>query len=176
MLKFTAATLLVFACLAWAGCRMSSGLNQRLARSAGGSYATTDTYLRTLEIASPSQRVLTAISTLPAEDAILFVAPNQDAETELTYRATASLIWPHEVGAFHCNGGDSSGANQGKPTLLFTPRAEKKIRWLLLYRLLPSKPSTVVAEIGPHLKLIQIEDTSTNEAEAWTSYCSQSRY
>ncbi|MEO6725031.1 MAG: hypothetical protein ABIP14_06985 [Blastocatellia bacterium] len=173
MLKVTAAMLLVFACLAWAGCRASSGLNQRLAklaapplaRSSGGSYATTDTYLRTLEIASPSLRVLDAVSPLPKEDAILFVAPAQNAETELTYRAVASLSWPHEIGALHCGLG---GVNGGQPTLLFTPRAEKKIRWLLLYRLAPSKQSIVKAEIGPHLKLIPIE-----EGKEWISYCSR---
>lgn len=181
MLKFTTATLLVFVCLVWAGCRISSGLNQRLAklaapplaRSAGGSYSTTDTYLRTLEIAAPSQRVLAAISALPKEDAILFIAPNQDAETELMYRAIASLSWPHEVGALHCHQGRSDGANHDQPALLFAPRADKKTRWLLLYQLPPSQPSTVVAEIGPHLKLIRVEEPSRNEAGTWTSYCSQ---
>ena len=172
--------LLVFACLAWAGCRASSEINQRLAmlaapplaRSSGGSYATTDTYLRTLEIASPSLRVLAAVSPLPKDDAILFVAPAPDlapaldhAETELTYRAVASLSWPHEVGALHCGLG---GANGGQPTLLFQPRAAKTVRWLLLYRLAPSKQSIVKAEIGSHLKLIPIE-----EGKEWISYCSR---
>ncbi|MDQ3009580.1 MAG: hypothetical protein M3X11_02600 [Acidobacteriota bacterium] len=173
MLKFTTAMLLVSACLAWTGCRASSALNERLAklgapplaRSSGGSYATTDTYLRMLEIASPSSRVLAAIAPLTKEDAILFVAPSQDAETELTYRAVASLSWPHEVGALHCGVG---GANGDQPALLFQPRAEKTVRWLLLYRLAPSKQSIVKAEIGPHLKLIPIE-----EGKEWISYCSR---
>jgi len=157
-------------CFVWAGCRAASHFDQRLmtlvtpplARSSGGSYATTDTYLRPLAIAEPSARALAALSPLPKEDAILFVAPDQDAETELVYRVLATLSWPHEVGALHCH------AEGGRPFLLFKPREEKTVRWLLLYRLAPPEKSPVAAEIGPHLKLVPI-----TEVKEWTSYCSQ---
>ncbi len=168
LLKITATILLLSGCLSGMGCRTSSELKgrlaeltaPRLARSAGGGYATTDTYLRALEIASPSLRVIAAVSPLPKEDAILFVAPNQNAETELTYRAIASLSWPHEVGALHCGLG---GVNSGQPTLLFKPRAGQKVRWLLFYQLTPPAQSAIAAEIGPHLKLIAIEEVSRKE-------------
>jgi hypothetical protein len=168
LLKVSAAILLLSSCLFGASCRASSDLKERLAgllapplaRSSGGRYATTDSYLRSMEIAEPSAQVLATIAPLPTEDAMIFIAPTQEAETELAYRVIASLSWPREVGALHCS------ANNGQ--LLFKPRAEKKVRWLLLYRLAPPKQSTVTAEIGPHLKLIQIE-----EAKEWSSYCSQ---
>jgi hypothetical protein len=170
LLKITAAIFLLSGCFVWAGCRAASQFDQRLmklvtpplARSAGGSYATTDTYLRPLAIAEPSARVLAALSPLPKKDAILFVAPDQDAETELVYRVLATLSWPHEVGALHC------AASGGRPFLLFKPREEKTVRWLLLYQLAPSDKLPVAAEIGPHLKLVPI-----TEVKEWTSYCSQ---
>ena len=168
MLRITA-TFLLSGCFLWAGCRAASRFNGRLAelvappraRSSGGAYATTDTYLSPLEIAEPSVRVLAAVSPLPKEDAVLFVAPNQDAETELVYRVVASLSWPHEVGALHCGEGV-------RPSLLFESRGGRKVRWLLLYRLAPGQALTVTAEVGPHLKLIPVP-----EAKEWTSYCSQ---
>jgi len=176
LLKITTMILLLSGCLLGAGCRTSSRFTERLAilavpplaRSAGGSQATTDSYLRSLEVAEPSRQVLDAIAALPKNDAILFIAPTQEPETELAYRTIASLSWPHEVGALHCGLGSLSGANGGQPALLFQPRAAKPIRWLLFYRLAPPKQSTVKAEIGPHLKLTPIE-----EGKEWTSYCSR---
>lgn len=173
LLKITAAILLLSGCLFVASCRASSELKERLARlaapplarSSGGSHATTDSYLRSLEVAAPSQRVLAAIAPLPKEDTMIFVAPTRDAETELTYRVIASLSWPREVGALHCDAGGGQ--------LLFKPRAGKKVRWLLFYRLAPPKQSGVAAEIGPHLKLIPIEEASRKEEGEWTSYCSR---
>ncbi len=173
LLKITITILLLSGCLLGAGCRASSRFTERLAnlaapplaRSAGGSYATTDSYLRSLEVAEPSRRVLAAIASLPENDAILFITPTQESETELAYRTIASLSWPHEVGALHCG---LSGVDGGQPALLFQPRAAKQIRWLLFYRLAPPKQSTVKVEIGPHLKLTPIE-----EGKEWTSYCSQ---
>ncbi|MEK7829895.1 MAG: hypothetical protein AAB401_02355 [Acidobacteriota bacterium] len=168
LLKSTAAGLLLIGCAGLLGCSAISRFNnrmaklaapQQLARSAGGSYATTDVYLRGLEIPNPSEKVLAAVSQLPKDDAILFVAAGHDAETELVYRSIASLSWPREVGALHC------GQN---PELLFQPRAGKQIRWLMFYRIVPPAGLTPPTEIGPHLKLIPIE-----EAKEWISYCRQ---
>lgn len=168
LLKFTAASLLLLESFAGTGCNLSSRLNQRLsklaapqtlARSSGGSDATTDSYLSLLDIPEPSKQILAAVSPLPKEDAIIFIAPSREPELELAYRSIASLSWPHQVGALHCS---------ESPELLFKPRAEKKVRWLLLFRIKPSQTSTVKAEIGPHLQLVAaIEDTE------WTSYCSR---
>jgi hypothetical protein len=168
LLKFTAASLLLFESFAGAGCNAASRLNQRLsklaapqtlARSSGGSYATTDSYLSLLEIPEPSTQVLAAVSQLPREDAIIFIAPSREPDIELVYRVIATLSWPREVGALHCS---------ESPMLLFKPRAEKNVRWLLLFRIKPSQSSTVTAEIGPHLKLV-----SAGENAEWTSYCSR---
>lgn len=171
LLKSTAASLLLIGCIGLPGCSTISSINnrmtrlvapQQLARSAGGNYATTDAYLHRLEIPNPSEKILAAISQLPKDDAVLFVAPPRQPEIELVYRSVASLSWPHEIGALHCG---------QYPELLFQPRAGKQIRWLMFYQTTPPadlerlKPPT---EIGQHLKLIQIE-----EAKEWTSYCSQ---
>ena len=171
LLKLLAVCLLSVGCAGLLGCSTISSFNnrmarlvapQQLARSAGGIYATTDAYLRQLEIPAPSEKILAAISQLPKDDAILFVAPPRQPEIELVYRAVASLSWPLEIGALHC----------GKyPELLFQPRAGKQIRWLMFYQTaLPTdlerfEPPT---EIRKHLKLLPIE-----EAKEWTAYCSQ---
>lgn len=168
VLKIAAASLLLIEGLAGTGCSTASRLHQRLsklaapqtlARSSGGSHATTDSYLSLLEIPEASRQVLAALSPLPKGDAVMFIAPSREPEIELAYRVIATLSWPHEVGALHC--GES-------PALLFKPRAEKKVRWLLLFRIKPSQSSTVTAEIGPHLKLV-----AAGEDSEWTSYCSR---
>lgn len=172
-LKVSAIGLLMTGGIIFSSCESLSKINQRLinivakqpmARSAGGQYATTDTYLRSLEIQKPSERVLATVAQLPGNDAIIFVAPSRTPEIELTYRVIASLSWPREVGALHCSLGDASGR---QPELLFQPRKEKQIRWLFFYRISPPAESKSVTEIGPHLKLVPIE-----EAKEWTSYCS----
>lgn len=168
---YIVASLWLLAYLAGSGCHTLSRPNQRLsafaasqplARSAGGRYATTDSYLSLLEIREPSTQILAAVSPLPKDDAILFIAPHRTPEIELAYRVIASLSWPHEIGALHC------GANGESTTLLFKPQAGKAVRWLLLFRLNPPDSSLVAAEIGPQLKLIPIK-----EETEWTSYCSQ---
>ncbi|MGH9802941.1 MAG: hypothetical protein ACRD82_21445 [Blastocatellia bacterium] len=165
--NFLAFGLLLFACLSLLGCSSLSRLNSRmtrlaapnsLSRSAGGKYATTDAYLRALEIPNASETIITAMSQVPNEDAIQFITANREPETELIYRSIASLSWPHEVGELHC-GGQS-------PELLFQPRAGKKIRWLLFYQIAPPAGLKPETEIGAHLKLIPVE-----EAKEWTSYC-----
>lgn len=143
---------------------MNVAAKQPLARSSGGQYATTDTYLRSLEIPNASERVLAAVAHLPENDAMMFIAPSRTPEIELTYRVIASLSWPREVGALHCRLGD---ATVPKPELLFQPRKEKQVRWLFFYRISPPAGAKSVTEIGPHLKLVPIE-----EAKEWTSYYS----
>lgn len=170
-MKYSVVSLWLLSCLANGGCHSLSRFNQRLstlaasqplARSASGRYATTDSYLSLLKIREPSKQILAAVSQLPKDDAIFFIAPNRTPEIELAYRVIASLSWPHEVGALHC------GVNGESTTLLFKPRAEKTVRWLFLFRINPPNPSLVVAEIGPHLKLIPIK-----EETEWTTYCSR---
>ncbi|MBL8188611.1 MAG: hypothetical protein JNK38_11420 [Acidobacteria bacterium] len=164
---------LIFGSALFSSCGSLSKVNQQLtnvvarqpmARSAGGPYATTDTYLRSLEIPNPSERVLAAVTQVPENDAMMFIAPSRTPEIELTYRVIASLSWPREVGALHCRLGDATTA---KPEFLFQPRKEKQIRWLFMYRTSLPVGSKSVTEIGPHLKLVPIE-----EAKEWTSYCS----
>lgn len=171
--KVTAIVLLVIGCCFLSSCESLSKANQHLtrliaqkplARSAGGQYATTDTYLRSLEIPKPSARLLAVVAQLPENDAMMFIAPSRTPEIELTYRVIASLSWPREVGALHCHPGD---AKKHPPELLFQPRREKQIRWLLFYRISPPAGLKSVTEIGPHLKLIPLE-----EAKEWISYCS----
>jgi hypothetical protein len=168
LLKFAAASWLLIESFAATGCSTASRLHQRLsklaapqtlARSSGGSNATTDSYLSLLETPEPSKHVLAAVSQLPKEDAIIFIAPGRDPEIELAYRVMATLSWPREVGALHCSESHA---------LLFKPRPEKKVRWLLLFRIKPSPRSTVKAEIGPHLKLV-----AAGEDSEWTTYCSR---
>ena len=172
---FRIATLgaVITCCCFFSSCESLFKVNQQLtnvfarqpmARSAGGPYATTDTYLRSLQIPNPSERVLAAVAQVPENDAMMFIAPSRTPEIELTYRVIASLSWPREVGALHCRLGD---ATTSKPELLFQPRKEKQIRWLFFYRTSPPAGSKSVTEIGPHLKLVPIE-----EAKEWTSYCS----
>ncbi len=174
-LKFNAflSVSLIFGGVLFSSCESIFKVNQQLtnvvakqplARSAGGPYATTDTYLRSLEIPNPSERVLEAVAQLPENDAMMFIAPGRTPEIELTYRVIASLSWPREVGALHCRLGD---ATTSKPELLFQPRQEKQIRWLFFYRISPPAGSKSVTEIGPHLKLVPIE-----EPKELSSYCS----
>lgn len=168
LLKISAAVWLLLESFAGTGCNAASRITQRLsklaapqtlARSSGGGNATTDSYLSLLEIPEASKQVLAAVSQLPKEDAIIFIAPSREPEIELAYRVIATLSWPREVGALHCS---------ESPTLLFKPRAEKKVRWLLLFRVKPLPSSTVTAEIGPHLKLV-----AAGEDAEWISYCSR---
>jgi len=136
-----------------------------LARSASGDYATTDSYLSTLELPNASKQVQFAVSFVPQDAAIIFVAPDSSPETELTYRTIAYLSWPHQVGALHCR------ANGESPTLLFKPREDKLIRGLMFYRQpVPAGLSAASSplEFGPHLKLVPIQ-----ELKEWTFYCSQ---
>lgn len=149
------------------GCSASDRLSkifapQPLARSAGGSYATTDSYLSTLEIPNPSETVLATLSKLPEEDAMVFIAKGREPQTELTYRTIAYLGWPRQIAALHC------GSTGESPTLLFKPQDGKKIRWMIFYRIEPPADSSSQVFIGDNLKLIPIE-----EVKEWTSYCSQ---
>ena len=164
---------LIFGSVLFSSCESLFKVNQKLtnvvarqpmARSAGGPYATSDTYLRSLEIPNPSERVLTAMAQVPENDAMMFIAPSRTPEIELTYRVIASLSWPREVGALHCRLGDATTI---KSELLFQPRQEKQIRWLFFYRTSPPAGSKSVTEIGPHLKLVPIE-----EPKELSSYCS----
>lgn len=166
--------LLMICSFLFSGCESLGRINQRLtqivakqplARSAGGQYATTNTYLRSLEISNPSERVLAALAQLPEHDAMMFIAPPRNPEIELTYRVIASLSWPREVGALHCSLGD---AIVRQPELLFQPRPEKRIRWLLFYRINPPVGLKPAMEIGPHLKLVPLE-----EMKEWIFYCRQ---
>src|SRR5262245_55068957 len=62
-------------------------------KAAGGAYDTTDRYLDSLQIPSPSEAVLKAFATIPADDAIMFITSGNDASTELTYRSISYLGW-----------------------------------------------------------------------------------
>ncbi|MBP6822293.1 MAG: hypothetical protein KA368_12165 [Acidobacteria bacterium] len=175
--KVSTVGLLTAGGIIFSSCESLSKINQQLtnvvakqplARSAGGQYATTNTYLSSLEIQNPSERVLAAVAQLPENDAIIFVAPSRTPEIELTYRVIASLSWPHEVGALHCSMGD---ANVNQSELLFQPRKEKQVRWLFFYRISPPAGLQPVTEIGSHLKLISIKET-----KEWISYCSPSPF
>jgi len=167
LLKPLAAVFLVASVAILPGCGANNRLiklaaPQPLARSAGGSYATTDVYLSGLEIPNPSERTGAVISQLPKDDAIMFIAQEQTPEIELTYRSIAYLSWPRQIGSLYC------GAKTETPVLLFKPEAEKKVRWLIFYRIQTPAALTVANEIGSHLKLIHIE-----EAKQWTYYCSR---
>ncbi len=161
------ACLLLLESFAATGCRNVARVRRHLtalaapqvpARSAGGDFATTDSYLFRLELLEPSKQVLAFLSNLPKKDAIMFIAPDRQPETELLYRTIASLGWPREMGALHC---------KEPSTPLFKPRPEKPIRWLLLYRIKPLPSSTVLAQLGEHLKLVSVKEDSE-----WISYCS----
>lgn len=137
----------------------------QLARSAGGNFATTDSYLSALEMPKPSEQVLAAVRQLPEDDAMIFIGPDSEPQTELVYRTIAYLSWPRQIGALHC------GAKGEPPMLLFKPREDKQIRWLILYRRqvpadVPTLPGSI--ELGAHLKLIPVQET-----KEWTFYCSQ---
>lgn len=137
----------------------------QFARSAGGPYATTDSYLSALELPNPSGQVLAAVSQLQSDNAMIFVGPDSEPETELVYRTIAYLSWPRQVGALHC------GAKDEQPTLLFKSREDKPIRWLIFYRRQAPAALSVLPgsmELGAHLKL-----TPAQERKEWTSYCSQ---
>ena len=166
--KLPTVGLLLIGSLFFSSCQPLSNANQRLAnlaagqplaRSAGGRFATSDTYLRSLEIETPSERVLAVMAKLPETDAILFASASRTPEIELTYRVIVSLGWPREVGALHCG---------SSPELLFQPRREKPIRWLLFYRIAPPAELKPVAEIGQHLKLVAAE-----EGKEPAAYCPQ---
>ncbi len=137
----------------------------QLARSAGGDFATTDSYLSSLELPKPSEQVLAAVRQLPEDDAMIFIGPDSELQTELVYRTISYLSWPRQIGALHC------GTKGEPPTLLFKPREDKPIRWLIFYRRqvpadLSASPASM--ELGAHLKLIPVQET-----KEWAFYCSQ---
>ncbi|MBS1787366.1 MAG: hypothetical protein JST85_06580 [Acidobacteria bacterium] len=137
----------------------------QFARSSGGAYATTDSYLSALEIPNTSQQMLSTLSSVPKDDAIIFVASDSTPETELVYRTVAYLGWPRQIGALHC------GAKNEPHALLFKPREDKPIRWLIFYRRqIPAGLSQLSRsiELGVHLKLISAQTT-----KEWNFYCSQ---
>lgn len=131
-----------------------------LARSQGGVNATTDRYLLSLDLAEPSETIRQEIASLPREDGLLVITPDEQTSTDLIYRTIAYLSWPREVGAYVC----------GQPPLvMFAPRTETRVRWLLLYQLKPTPAQTAQARtIGPHLTLLPL-----TESNQWTTYCSQ---
>jgi len=173
-LQIVTAGLLLTGSVMLFGCSSFSRVNNRttklvapnqLARSAGGNFATTDSYLSALELPKPSEQVLAAVKQLPEDDAMIFIGPDSEPQTELVYRTIAYLSWPRQIGALHC------GAAGKPPTLLFKPREVKQIRWLIFYRRqvpanLSGLPGSI--ELGSHLKLIPVQ-----EIEEWTFYCSQ---
>ncbi len=137
----------------------------QLARSAGGNFATTDSYLSALELLNPSEQVLAAVKQLPEDDAMIFIGPDAQPQTELVYRTIAYLSWPRQIGALYC------GAKDEPLTLLFKPREGKHVRWLLFYRRqIPADVSTLPGsiELGAHLTLVPLQET-----KEWTFYCSQ---
>lgn len=171
--RFAAGFFLV-CCIALGGCSSLSDSETRLAklvapnqlaRSSGGIYATTDSYLAALGFPNASEQVQLAVSLVPQDAAILFVASDSSPETELAYRSIAYLSWPRQIGALHC------GVNGKAPTLLFQPREDQPIRWMMFYRRpVPAglAASTEVKELGLHLKLVRVQ-----EGKEWTFYCSQ---
>ncbi len=131
-----------------------------MARSAGGPYATTDTYLAGLQIPSPSQSVLAGLAHLAPDEAILFISPGNDPFDQLTYRVIAYLSWPRQVGALDCRGPGQS------PVMVFQAQAGRRIA-LLYYRMSP--PARIAKDskaIGPNLTLVAV-----SEKAEWTSYC-----
>lgn len=173
-LRILTAGLLLTGSIALSGCSSLSRFNTRmaglvapnqLARTAGGNFATTDSYLFALEVPKPSEQVLAAVKQLPEDDALIFIGPDSEPQTELVYRTIAYLSWPRQIGALHC------GVAGEPPTLLFKPRKDKPIRWLIFYRRqVPADVSTLPGsiELGSHLKLIPVPET-----KEWTFYCSQ---
>jgi hypothetical protein len=136
---------------------------QPLSKTASGAYDTTDCYLSSLQIPHPSEAVMKALADVPADDALIFITSNDDERSELTYRTIAYLGWPRPIGEARCKG---PGA---PPELLFQPRAEKTIKWLMFHRVAPPpdlRPTSVM--IGPHLML-----APAPELKEWKSYCSQ---
>lgn len=156
------------------GCTSLSRLENRmaklvapnqLARSSGDNYATTDSYLSALELPHASKQVQLSVSNVPADEAMVFIAPDSTPETELVYRTISYLSWPRQVGVLHC------AQNGAAPALLFKPREDKPVRWLLFYRhQVPAELSALpgIKEIGVHLKLVP-----ARELKEWTFYCSQ---
>lgn len=143
--------------------RFEAAAAQRpLARAAGGVYDTTDRYLSDLQIPHPSEAVLKAFADVPADDAMIFITSSSDANSELTYRSIAYLGWPRQIGEVRCG-------TDGAPELLFHPRAETRVKWLMFYRVAPPVDSTQQSRvIGQHLTL-----TPASELKEWRSYCSR---
>lgn len=172
--RILAAGLLLTGSIALSGCSSLSRFNNRmtglvapnqLARSSGGNFAATDSYLSALEVPKPSEQVLAVVRQLPKDDAMIFIGPDSEPQTELVYRTIAYLSWPRQIGALHC------GAKGESPTLLFKPHEDKHIRWLIFYRRqvpaeVPILPGSI--ELGGHLKLIPVPET-----KEWNFYCSQ---
>jgi len=128
---------------------------QGMAASAGGRYATTDTYLSVLQIPHPSEAVLAALTDVPANEAILFVGPSQEPSFGLTYQVISYLSWPRPAGAVEC------GQSGQPPVWVSRPREGTKIGALLFYRLNP--PAQIKESrktIGPHLTLVPVSEQS----------------
>jgi len=134
-----------------------------MSKAVGGVYNTTDRYLSSLQIPSPSEAALKAMADVPPEDAMVFITSSADEGSELVYRTVAYLGWPRPIGEARC-------AAAGKaPELFFQPRAGRPIKWLFFYRIKPP-PELMQASrmIGPYLVL-----APSPELKDWKSYCSQ---
>ena len=168
----TACLIIAAAFSLWPGGTLWLSLTNRfdnvLARSLrlkapGGSYDTTDHFLKPLQIQNPSEMISKAISDIPTEGAVLFITVGDDEESELIYRTVSYLGWPRRIGEVRC------GGTRGPTEAPFLPAAGEPVKWLIFYRIDPPPELTQASKkIGPRLTL-----SPAPEMKEWKLYCSR---
>jgi hypothetical protein len=95
--------ILVWAALIFVGLR---GLPARFASQVhpvAGPFASSDTWLTSLRVDSPSKRVLELINEAPEESPVLLVGRSNDPTLLATFFGIGYLAWPHKMVRLECD-------------------------------------------------------------------------
>lgn len=130
------------------------------ALGAPGVWETTDAWLASLELASPSATLRASLARPTVEGSVLFVGQADDPSFPLTYYIISYLAWPRSVGAMQCG----PQAGQAMP---YVP-IETRITTVLFYRRAAPAFLGQPTTLGPHLRQV-----SEQEKRDWTQYCSR---
>ncbi|MCW5850212.1 MAG: hypothetical protein KIT87_09020 [Anaerolineae bacterium] len=133
---------------------------QEQAPGAPGAWETTDAWLASLELASPSASIRASLTHPADEGAALFVGLAGDSSFPLTYYVISYLAWPRRVGAVQCG----PQAGQAMP---YVPLGTR-ITTVLFYRRTAPAFLGQATSLGPYLRQV-----SERETRDWTQYCSR---
>lgn len=122
--------------------------------------ATSDLFLGTLSTGRPARKLVRALSSLPADSAVVFAGPASDPFfTQLLY-TVSYLALPRQVGGLYCS-------EKGGPSYPLVPLdAGQQVSAVLFFRQPPTAPAEAIL---PGLSLLRLPPHSSLP---WTSLCS----